>query len=97
MTILHALNAIAAEQADPTERTMRRVKQFLDYMHTHQDTVIHFYASDMVLNVHSDASYLTATRGRSRAGGYFFLGSIPTNGRPVKLNGNVAATCVILK
>ena len=97
MTILHALNSIAAEQADPTERTMRRVKQLLDYMHTHQDAVICFYASDMVLNVHSDASYLTATRGRSRAGGYFFLGSIPTNNRPIKLNGNVAVTCAILK
>ena len=42
MTILHALNSIAAEQADPTVRTMRRVKQFLDYMHTHQDAVIRF-------------------------------------------------------
>ena len=52
MTILHALNLIAAEQADPTVRTMRRVKQLLDYMHTHQDAVIRFHASDMVLNVH---------------------------------------------
>ena len=97
MTILHALNSIAAEQADPTVRTMRRVRQLLDYMHTHQDAVIRFYASDMVLNVHSDASHLTATRGRSRAGGYFFLGSVPTNNRPIRLNGNVAVTCAILK
>ena len=97
MTILHALNAIAAEQADPTERTMKRVRQFLDYMHAHQDAVICFYTSDMVLNVHSDVSYLAATRGRSQAGGYFFLGSVPTNGKPIKLNGNVAVTCAILK
>ena len=76
---------------------MKRVRQFLDYMHAHRDSVICFYTSDMVLNVHSDAPYLTVTRGRSRAGGYFFLGSVPTNGKPIRLNGNVAVTCAILK
>ena len=51
----------------------------------------------MVLNVHSDASYLSASRARSRAGGYFFLGSLPKNGEPIFLNGNIAITCAILK
>ena len=97
MTILHALSAIAAEQSSPTERTLQRVRQFLDYMHTHPNAVIRFRSSDMILNVHSDASYLTASRARSRAGGYFFLGSLPKNGKPIKLNGNVAITCAILK
>ena len=97
MTILHALSEIASNQAKPTERTLERVQQFLDYMHAHSDAVIRFRASDMILNVHSDASYLTASRGRSRAGGYFFLGSIPRDGHPIKLNGNVAITCAILK
>ena len=97
MTILHALSAIAAEQSSPMERTLKRVRQFLDYMHTHPNAVIRFRSSDMILNVHSDASYLTASRGRSRAGGYFFLGSLPKNGKPIKLNGNIAITCAILK
>ncbi len=60
MTILCALNEIAAQQAKPTEKTMERVNTFLDYMATNPDAVIRYYASDMVLNVHSDASYLTA-------------------------------------
>ena len=77
MTILTALNAIAAEQAAPTERTMTHVHQLLDYMATHPTAVIRFRASDMILNVHSDASYLSAGNARSRAGGYFFLGSLP--------------------
>ena len=51
----------------------------------------------MILNLHSDASYLTASRGRSHAGGYFFLGSIPNTRDPIFLNDNVAITCVILK
>ena len=51
----------------------------------------------MILNLHSDASYLSAARGRSRAGGYFFLGSLPKNGNPIFLNGNIAITCAIIK
>ena len=97
MTILTALNAIASEQAAPTERTMERVHQFLDYMATHPDAVIRFRASDMILNVHSDASYLSAGKARSRAGGYFFLGSLPTANSPIFLNGNIQITCSILK
>ena len=97
LTILAALSDIAAEQAQPTERTMKRVEQLLDYMHTNPNAVIRFRASDMVLNVHSDASYLSASRARSRAGGYFFLGSLPKNGEPIFLNGNIAITCAILK
>ena len=51
----------------------------------------------MILNIHSEASYLTASKGRSRAGGYFFLGSLPREGTPIKLNGNITITCAILK
>ena len=68
---------MASENSNPTERTLKRVHQFLDYMETHPNTVIRFRASDMILYVHSDASYLSAGRACSRAGGYFFLGSLP--------------------
>ena len=51
----------------------------------------------MVLNYHSDASYLTAPRGQSRAGRYFFLGSIPKDGCPIFLNGAILTNCTILK
>ena len=97
LTILHALSAIASEQAKPTEKTLKQVHQLLDYMHTNPNAVIRFRASDMILNVHSDASYLLAGKGRSRASGYFFLGKLPRDNEPIQLNGNVAATCAILK
>ena len=71
MTILHALSEIASQQAKPTKQTMARVKQLLDYMHTHPDARIRFWASDMILNVHSDASYLSVKNAKSRMGGYF--------------------------
>ena len=97
MTILHALNLIAAERSKPSDCTLERVEQLLDYMHTYPNAVVRYYASDMILNVHSDAFYLSAGRGRSRAGGYFFLGSLPKQGTPIKLNGNIAITCAIFK
>ena len=66
-------------------------------MWTHPDAKIRYHASDMILNVHSDASYLSAPKARSRAGGYFFLGSLPRDGDPIKLNGAIHVTCTILK
>ena len=76
---------------------MQLVEQLLDYMHTNPDAVIRFRASDMILNLHSDANYLSAACGRSRAGGYFFLGSLPQNGKPIFLNGNIKITFEIIK
>jgi hypothetical protein len=51
----------------------------------------------MILNVHSVALYLSAPKACSRAGGYFFLGSIAQDGDPIKLNGTIHITCTILK
>ncbi len=92
-----ALSEISSQQSAPTENTMKRVNQFLDYMWTHPDAIIRYRASDMILNVHSDASYLSEPKARSRAGGYFFLGSSPRDGDPTKLNGAIHVTCTILK
>ena len=66
-------------------------------MATHPDTKIQLQASDIILNVHSDASYLSAVTGRSRAGGSFSLVSLPQDGKPIKINGNIIITCKILK
>jgi hypothetical protein len=97
MTMLHALNSIAADSSKPTKRTIEQVEELLDYMHTNPTAVVRYHTSDMILNVHLDASYLSAGCGRSRTGGYFFLGSLPKDGTPIKLNGNIAITCAILK
>jgi hypothetical protein len=71
-TMLTALSSLAAEQAQPTQRTMQKCRQFLDYAATHEDAVVTYRASDMVLAIHSDASYLSEAKARSRAGGHFF-------------------------
>ena len=76
-TILPGLSSISTEQAAPTERTNDDVTQLLDFLHTHPNATLRFYKSDMVLHVHSDASYLSEPKARSRLGGHFFLSSAP--------------------
>ncbi len=68
-TILMALSEIASQQAAPTENTMKRVNQFLDYMWTYPYAILQYCASDMILIVHSDTSYHSAPKDCSRAGG----------------------------
>ena len=97
MTILCALSVIASEQANPMERTLKRVQQILHFMHINSTAVICFRSSDMILNLHSNASYRFAGKGQSLAGGYFFLRSIPRHGDPIQLNSNIGITCAILK
>ena len=66
-------------------------------MWTHPDAKIRYYASDMILNVHSDASYLSVPNARSRAAGIFFLGSLPHPDKPILLNGIIHVLCTILR
>ena len=54
----------------------------------------------MILHIHSDASYLSETEARSRAGGFFFLSNpyntSDTTAPPPKLNGAIHIVCQIL-
>eukprot|EP00957_Ditylum_brightwellii_P181863 13854655-Ditylum_brightwellii.AAC.1 len=47
--------------------------QLLDYVATHPNAAVRFVASDMILAVHSDMSYLSESKARSRAAGLFYL------------------------
>ena len=61
---------------------MKQTVQLLDYLATQEEAVLTYHASDMKLAVHSDASYLSEPKARSRAGGHFFLSNgadIPPN------------------
>ena len=72
-TMLVALSVIASCQSAPTEDTMEKTLFFLDYAASHPDAILTYAASAIVLNIHSDASYLTQPKARSRAGGYWFM------------------------
>ena len=61
---------------------LKQTQQLLDYVATQDDAVITYHASEMKLAAHSDASYLSKPKARSRAGRHFFLsngGDIATN------------------
>jgi hypothetical protein len=74
-TVLMPIKDIATEQTKATEKMQAATNQLLDYLATHPDAIIRYHASDMVLNIHSDASYLSVSNARSRLGGLFFLGN----------------------
>jgi hypothetical protein len=97
LTVLPALSAIASDKASATKTTEAHVQQLLDYLATHPQATVHYHKSDMKLNIHSDASYLSETRARSRVTGHFFLGSTPTDNQPIELNGAIYTLCGILK
>jgi hypothetical protein len=58
-TVLMPLNDITKEQTKATEKTVAATNQLLDYLSTHPDAAIRYHAYDMILNIHSDASYLS--------------------------------------
>jgi len=49
----------------------------LNYCATHPNATVRFHASDMILHVESDASYLSEPKARSRAAGYHYLSNKP--------------------
>ena len=71
--MMPALRSIASQQDNPTERTMQKANQLLDYAVTHPDAIITYRASDMVIDGHSDASYFFVSSSRSRAGVHFYM------------------------
>jgi hypothetical protein len=73
-TVLMPINDIATKQTTATEKRQTATSQILDYLATHPDATILFYASDMILHIHIDASYLSVSKARSRLGGLFYLG-----------------------
>jgi hypothetical protein len=93
ITILKALNTLATQQAKPTITTEKHVKQFLDYCATHPDAKIRYFASDMILQIHSDAAYMNETKARSTAGGHYFMGNQIKPNTPIFLNGAIYSLC----
>ncbi len=80
---------------------MEALTQLLNYCATHPNASICYHASDMVLWAHSNTSYLSASKGRSHAAGYYFLSShqhsVPTATDPAPPdNGPVHVLCQIM-
>ncbi len=75
---------------------MKKCKQLLDYLATHPNAMVQLHASNMILNIHSDASHLSKTNAHSRACGHFFMGWKPDATKAIKLDGAFFTLCSIL-
>jgi hypothetical protein len=73
-TLIMPISTIASRLSLFTATTRDAFKHLLDYFITKQHATIRYFASDMQLKIHSDASYLSEPEAKSRIGGYFFLG-----------------------
>ena len=93
-TMLTALSIIATEQTQGTHTTKEKAEHFLTYASSHPNATIKLCKSDMILKIHSDASYLSERQGRSRAGGHFYLGN--REDTPDPPNGPILNTTGIL-
>ena len=62
----------------------------LDYLVTHPDAKVRFYATDMHLYLESDAAYLVLLRARSRCAVYYYLGDrLKSSTNKPEINGAV--------
>jgi hypothetical protein len=58
-TLLCPISAIELQSSKPTQDTMQQTLQLLDYLAMQEDAVLSYHTGNMVLAVHSNASYLS--------------------------------------
>ena len=80
-SICTAVHQLGSVQAKPTENDMRKMDRLLQYVSTHSNNGIRYYASNMILQLMSDASYLSRPKARSVCGGFGYFGC------PTAING----------
>jgi hypothetical protein len=93
--VLMPLNDIATKQTKATEKAKATINQLLDYLATHPDATIRYHASEMILHIHSDASYLSVSNARSRLGGLFLCGD--KSPQEDNLNGSILNVASVIK
>jgi hypothetical protein len=85
-SMLTAVHELGSVQANPTIKDMLKMERLLQYLFTHRNYGIRYYASNMQLQVQSDASYLSRPRAKSVSGVLFYLGTRKA------INGSLACT-----
>ena len=99
-TLLVGLSDLRLEQSRATTSTSDTIVWLLNYAATHPDANITYVASNICLHGHSDASFISVVRARSRAGGHFFFSDKPKAGlSPAQtiINGAIHVVCQIMK
>jgi hypothetical protein len=71
--LLTALSSITACQANGIITVAETCQQFFDYVATHPNAGIRYKSCNMILAVHTDASYLLKQNGKSLTSAHFYL------------------------
>ena len=77
--MMHALNDLASHVTAGTMKTEETQECFLNYCVTNPDTTIKYQASDMIIRVDSDETYLVASKARSRTASFIYMGNKDRN------------------
>ena len=90
--IVVVMSKIASRQENPTVNTYDEAQRVLSWIYHHPNSTITFYPSNMQLHCHSDASYLSEPKSRSRAAGYITCGEpqFQSPDQPFHVNGAAA-------
>ena len=91
-TGLVALGQLGQEVAHPTQHSLERAQDILRYFATYPAASVKYSASDMILRIHTDGSYLSENRAGSRIGGIEYFGSEGDEDQPPS-NGCVNVVC----
>jgi hypothetical protein len=94
-TFLMPLNDIATKQTKASAKTQTATNQLLDYLATNPDATIRYHASDTILHIHSDASYISVSNARSSLGELFLCGNKPP--KEDTLNGSILNMASFIK
>jgi hypothetical protein len=78
-TLLVTLSSLTSRQSKATHLTNQDSTQLLNYCHTHPEATVCYWASDVLLKIHSDAGYLNESKASSCAIGHFYLGNHDNN------------------
>jgi hypothetical protein len=95
-TLIMPIDVLASEQSNATEMKADKVINLLNYCNTNPETKMRYHASDMILHIHSDASYISENEAKSRAGGFFYMGNTTKNDKKLT-NGAILIVSKVLK
>ena len=99
-TMFPAINEISRFQSKPTRDTKEKAAMLLYFAATDPNEVICYKASDMVIHVDSDTSYISMPEARSWYARNFYLSNW-TSPRPIKptpkINGPIHTECKTIR
>ena len=78
-TMFVALMSLAVAQTKITDETALALTKLINYACTHPNATLRYVASNMILHIYSDASYVSETKSCSRVNGLFTLTSRAAN------------------